>query len=513
MPVPTLDAPPVRRPEARTVPAQRRALAQRDELSRVRFRRALALVLMTLVVPGSAQLAAGNRRVGRIAVRVALASAAALVLVVLLGLKWHGVLFSLATDPRALWLLRVVLVVLAVGWALLFVDAWRLGRPLDLERRHRLRLVLANVVVMAMVVGSLLYVSHLVQVQRSFVVHTFGGSHVTAAHAGRYNVLLLGADSGDDRWGTRPDSITLASVDASSGKTVLFGLPRNLTDFKFPAGSVLAAQFPKGYTDELNSLVTYASDHQKLFPGSDNGDDAGVEAMREAVEGITGLKINYYGMVNLDGFQGLIDAMGGITLNIRDRIPIGRIGDITGYVQPGIRKVNGYEALWYARSRAAADDYSRMARQKCVMNAMLQQLSPTKLVANFQSITEAAQGVIKTDLPASELDRFAELALKARKEPVSTVSFVPPAINTGHPDLAKIQQMVKDAISSSSASGEPASAAGGSGGADAGTQGAASQQDPGQGFTEDKAATQGASKGSLSAGYTANETADLTDAC
>src|SRR5262245_27438179 len=111
-------------------------------------------------------------------------------------------------------------------------------------------------------------------------------------------------------------------------------------------------------------------------------------------------------MVNLSGFRDLVDAMGGVTLNIREPIPIGKIGAIKGYVKPGIRKVAGIEALWYARSRAAADDYSRMARQKCLMNAMLQQLSPTTVVSNFQSITQAAQGVVRTDLPASELDRF-----------------------------------------------------------------------------------------------------------
>ena len=58
----------------------------------------------------------------------------------------------------------------------------------------------------------------------------------------------------------------------------------------------------------------------------------------------------------------------------------------------------------------AADDYSRMARQKCVMNAMLQQLSPQTVVLKFDKIAKASQALITTDLPRGEVDRFMELA-------------------------------------------------------------------------------------------------------
>ena len=80
-----------------------------------------------------------------------------------------------------------------------------------------------------------------------------------------------------------------------------------------------------------------------------------------------------------------------------DRIPIGGIGSpVTGYIKPGKRKLSGFETLWFARSREGADDYSRMARQKCVMNAMLQQLSPrtvvTKLQARLLELDERSAG-------------------------------------------------------------------------------------------------------------------------
>ena len=144
----------------------------------------------------------------------------------------------------------------------------------------------------------------------------------TGAHDGRYNVLLLGGDSGSDRWGLRPDSLSVASIDAETGETVLFGLPRNMLNFPFPEGSIMDEQFPDGYDCgdecELNSLATWAEDHKSLFKGVAN---PGVEATKEGVEGITGLEINYYAMVNMQGFRRLVTAVGGVTLNVRDRDP------------------------------------------------------------------------------------------------------------------------------------------------------------------------------------------------
>ncbi|MGZ5417333.1 MAG: LCP family protein [Nocardioides sp.] len=464
------------------------------DAARVRFRRAVTLLLMTLVLPGSAQLVAGNRKVGRIALRTALALLGTLVFVVLLGLVWHGFVYFLVSNTFMLGVLRLLLCGIAVGWALLFFDAWRLGQPLELMQKQRLAVVGLNSVLAFSVAGSLLFASHMVAVQRTFIATMFGDGQATEATHGRYNVLLLGGDSGVDRWGLRPDSISVASIDQDTGRAILFGLPRNMTNFPFAADSVMAEQFPDGYDAELNSLATFAADNKALFKGVDN---PGVEATIEGVEGITGLKINYYAMVNLQGFRSLVQAVGGLKLNVRDRIPIGGGGGpVTGYIEPGVQRLNGFETLWFARSRHSADDYSRMARQKCVMNAMLQQLSPRTVITKFEKIASASTELITTDLPASELGRFAELAMKARSKPVSTVSFVPPAINTGAPDIEKIHAMVEKAIEKSE-------------GKDDGSA-AAPKKD---GFSKAKDTTVGGSIGSFSEGYKANAANDLSSAC
>lgn len=431
--------------------------ALRARSDRIQFRRALTLLVMTLFVPGSAQLLRGNRTVGRLAMRVWAVAVVAVVVMALASWASSGVALWLATSPVVLLLLRAGLTLGAVGWVLLLLDAWRLGTPLALPQRRRLVLAGVSAGLTGLLAGPLLFGAHVLAVQRDVLVTVFGQSDAAAAHDGRFNVLLLGGDSGATRWGLRPDSVTLASIDAETGRTVLFGLPRNLENVPFPDGSRMAAKFPSGFDCDgcyFNSVYTYALDHPEMYPGAKN---PGLEGTTEAVEAITGLPVHYYAMVNMQGFQDLVNAVGGVTLRVRTPIAIGGIGGkVTGTIRPGTRHLDGYQTLWYARSRAFDDDYSRMARQKCVMAAMLDQLSPQQVLLNVQDIAEAGAELLSTDIPHRELDTFVALALKARQQPITTVSFVPPLIETGDPDYALIRDKVTSAIDR--AEGDPAPA-------------------------------------------------------
>jgi len=427
-------------------PQATRTLQQRCDT--IRLRRSLTLMLMTLIAPGSAQLAAGSKRVGRIALRTSLTLLAGAVTLGIVALVDRRTLFSLVTDPTLLLVARFVLVVLAVAWILLLTDAWRLGDPLRLRRQHRVALVGVNTCLCMVTGGALLFSAHLVAVERDLITSVFTGEQVTDPYDGRYNVLLLGGDSGRDRWGLRPDSINVASIDEQTGRTVLFSLPRNLRNVPFAEGGVMAEQFPDGFDCKdcyLNGVYTWALDHKELWGREVR--DVGVQATEEAVEGITGLDINYYAMVNLAGFTDLVDAVGGVRIDVEKPIPIGGIGaPIEGYIEPGRQRLDGFDALWYARSRVEDDDYARMGRQKCVMSAMLQQLSPATVVLQVQDIASAGKRLLETDVPASELDTFIDLALKARSLPVSSVSFVPPRIQTSDPDFELVRTMVDEAL-------------------------------------------------------------------
>lgn len=462
-----------------------------ERAARVRFRRALTLMAFTLVAPGSAQLLTGHRKVGLVALRLWAGLLATGLLALVLALLHRPFAYWMVANTDLLLLLRVLLLVGAVGWAALFVDAWRLGQPLTLRLTHRRAAVGVNGVLCFSVAGTLLFGAHLVGVQRDFLITLFGDGEVTGAHDGRYNVLLMGGDSGDGRWGLRPDSMTVASIDAETGRTVLIGLPRNLADFPFREGTVMDEEFPRGFDCEgcyLNGVSTWAEDHADLFDGSDT---PGTDATIMAVEGVTGLRINYWAMVNMEGFKDLVDAVGGVTLNVREPIPVGGLGDdVTGYVEPGVRRLNGFETLWYARAREGSDDYSRMARQKCVMGALLEQVSPQQALTNFESLARASADMFSTNLPASEVDAFIDLALKARSQKISTLSLVPPMINTADPDIDLVQQKVAEAIDRAEGDAPPPSK------------------------RKKRADTvTGGSIGSLGEGYAANQADDLAAAC
>src|SRR4051812_3155928 len=104
---------------------------------RLRVRRAVALLLLALALPGSAQWLAGRRRLGR-AVLVGVAAVTGLALLLgIVALADAGAILGLFTDSTVLRLLAVLLVVLGLGQAALLADAWRLGRPATLPRRAR----------------------------------------------------------------------------------------------------------------------------------------------------------------------------------------------------------------------------------------------------------------------------------------------------------------------------------------------------------------------------------------
>lgn len=473
-----------------------------DRAAKVRFRRALALPAMTLVLPGSAQIAAGNKRVGRWAVRISLVLFTLAVGVLVTAYFKPEVVVWLGTT---LWLLtwfRLLLIVLAIGWAALFIDAWRLGDPLSLRPPHRRWLVGVNGALALSVAAALFFGSHLVSVHRHMIDAMFAGTHSADAVDGRFNILLIGADSGKSRVGLRTDSLTVASVDAATGRTALIGLPRNLQNFPFAEGSVMEKQFPKGFDcDEcyLNAVNTWAEDHAKLFKGSD---DPGMDATLSAVEGITDLDLSYWAMVDLEGFKDMVDAVGGVEINVREEIPVGLPDDpFYTTIEPGKQELDGFELLWYARARETSDDYSRMARQKCVMNAMLQQLSPSEVIRNYQDLADATGATVSTSIPPGEVGTMADLALKAKSQRISSLSLVPPLVDdTANPDMDVIHRKIDKVIAKSETTDDD----------DALVQAEAQKK------AEKKAqkhGVTGGSIGSLSDGYAANQTKDLSKAC
>lgn len=412
----------------------------------IQFRRALTLTLMTIFLPGSAQIAAGNKTVGRIALRVFFSVLGVIAFLLFLGLVWRSALFAIITNGLFLGVVRWGLFLLAGLWVYLLVDAWRLGAPLTMQRKQRLIMTGINASLASVTLVVALFASNIVAVQRDFMLSVFGSGTSVEPTDGRYNILLLGGDSGKGRVGMRPDAIIVASVDADTGSIVLVGLPRNMQKVPFPEGSVMAKEWPNGFNCAdclLNAVNTWAEDHKKLF----NEDQPGITATKQAATSITGLDIHYYAMVNMQGFKRLVDAVGGLEMNVKTRVPIGGGSyPIIGYIEPGKQVLNGREVLWFARSRAESNDYDRMARQKCVLAAMAKQMNPQKVLLNVREISESGKDMLDTDIPAKDLNVFMELVLEGRGKPMSTVSMVPPVVVTANPDFNATQELVRRAI-------------------------------------------------------------------
>ncbi|WP_231559341.1 LCP family protein [Kocuria sp. ZOR0020] len=433
-----------------------------------RNKRAGLLLAGTLLVPGSAQIAAGNRNVGRIALTVTVVCWALLVVLLLSALFWRTPLIFLVTNGLTAPVISLVLVALAIGWGLLFLDTLRLIRPGLLSTKARTVAIVATVVAVVVTSGGLGYTAHLVNVTRATVGQIFGGGLPFRPVDGRYNILLMGADAGEDRLGLRPDSMTVVSIDAGSGQTVTISLPRNLQNVPFADGSPMQSVYPNGYDcgDEclLNAIYTDVTQNHEDVYG--NVDDAGAEAMMDAASGVLGIEVQGYAMIDMAGFEQLIDAMGGITIDVGGEVPIGGgTNEITGlpnpidgYIEPGVQHLDGFHALWYARSREGASDYDRQARQRCVQTAMLKQLSPINVVSKFEEMAQAGTQVVETDIPQSSIGSFVDLALKAKNYDLIGYAAGPPyydAMFPTYPDYDQLHSDVQQLLDSADGSGQP----------------------------------------------------------
>jgi LCP family protein required for cell wall assembly len=440
-----------RRPPGRPGPPTRRRSPSPPADQRLLARRAVSLVLLTVVLPGSGHLAVGSRRVGRLALRAWLVGAGALLLALAGWFVARDLLLAVLTRPLVLSLLALLLLSLAVAWPALVIDAWRLGQAGLVASRDRRRVALVTASAVLVTSLPLFAVGTRVWAAGDLIGTVFTSGPPSPTVGGRYNVVLLGGDAGPDRVGLRPDSITLASIDADSGRTVLFSLPRTLEDIPFAPGSAAARALPQGWSCGdaclLNAVYGWGTGHRALFP---DAADAGAEAMKQAVSGITGLHVNYYVIVDLGGFRALIDAMGGVELTVGSRVPIGGgTSRVSGYIKPGRQQLDGYHALWYARSRHGASDYERMARQRCVMTAMVNQLDPTTLLARFQDVAAAGKDVVSTDIPGSQLPAFLELGSRAKSQRITSIQFVPPLITPARPDYGVIRSTIRAALDAS----------------------------------------------------------------
>jgi LCP family protein required for cell wall assembly len=265
---------------------------------------------------------------------------------------------------------------------------------------------------------------------------------------GRLDLLLLGADTGPGRFSTRTDTVILLSVDLETCRAALFGFPRNMTNVPLPGES--AGAYPGGrFPEFLFALWRRAMEQPESFPGDDSV--RGWRAVSGAIQELAGVPIDGMVAVNLNGFVRLVDALGGLWIDVPRRLrdPTYPLEDGSGNVaidiRRGCQKLGGRLALAYARSRHQDDDYQRMRRQQQVLTAFRRQFDPLALLPRINDLFDIAEGNLHMFIDLNTAGDLAALASGVNPDRIRRVTFSPPRYTSPLDDatIARIRTTVR----------------------------------------------------------------------
>ena len=183
------------------------------------------------------------------------------------------------------------------------------------------------------------------------------------------NVLILGVDrqpSEGEGASSRSDTIMLAQVSPGSGRIELLSVPRDLY-----------VEVEPGVEDRINTAYAYG----------------GVEQARAVMEGVTGVPIDAHAIIDFQGFEDVIDAMGGVEVDVADEVP-------PKYeIQDGPQTLDGKQALFFARYRGTSGgDLDRIKRQQQLLAALRAKMLRWNTVTTLPSMLRIANENVDTDL-------------------------------------------------------------------------------------------------------------------
>src|SRR5699024_8708261 len=179
--------------------------------ARIRFRRAVTMCVLTVLVPGTAQMLLGHRWVGRVAFAVWCMLLGAVGYIAVQVKVDRREVLDLITSPDVLQVIRFGIIVIAVLWVALFIDAWRLVSPFRLSVARAAIVTVLNLPINAGVPADTVMTTSLEHVQRDVVTTVIHAQKTSDPRHGRYNIQLLGSDSGHGRSDIRPDTMMIAS--------------------------------------------------------------------------------------------------------------------------------------------------------------------------------------------------------------------------------------------------------------------------------------------------------------
>jgi LCP family protein required for cell wall assembly len=269
------------------------------------------------------------------------------------------------------------------------------------------------------------------------------------AKDGRLDVLVLGGDAGPGRDGLRTDSMMLVSVDIASGRAAIFGFPRNLVNVPLPP-RIAKAYKCRCFPEMLSGYYRWAQSHPDLFTGSKT--TRGYRAVAELYGYLTGRKIDGVAAADLNGFVKLVDALGGLRIDVPYRIYDRNYpkedgsGTIVLEIKPGLQTLSGSLALAFARTRHQDSDYGRMSRQQLVLVALRKQMNPCAMLPRLPDLVKVAKESLWTNIPSAQLPSLLALAQHVDTKRITRVAFTPPKYQAyvTSADVSRMRAAIRD---------------------------------------------------------------------
>ena len=220
------------------------------------------------------------------------------------------------------------------------------------------------------------------------------GSIVTPQN--KINIMVMGVDERSDDVG-RSDTLFVVTVDTKTKEVAMLSIPRD-TRVKIPGKS----------WDKINHA--YAFGGEKLS--------------QQAVESLLGIKIDHHIEINIAGFKKIIDAIGGVTIDVEKRMyyndPYDDNGGLVIDLRPGVQHMDGSTAIQYVRYRDEEGDIGRVERQQKFLKAVLNEVASPSMIIKIPAIIKEVSNIVKSDMSTSEMLNLAKILNDASKKGLKT---------------------------------------------------------------------------------------------
>jgi LCP family protein required for cell wall assembly len=298
-------------------------------------------------------------------------------------------------------------------------------RPSLRQRIRRTLRVVALVValLLALVTGALWWQAHGVA-EAVVVSEVRNNPPVTTPLFGSINVLLIGVDerTGHPDEGVRSDTLILARVNGPGRWVNLLSIPRD-TEVEIPdvGATKITVAYGQGYARA-----------EELYGVGTSPQQGGMALAAQTVEKFLSshgrnIRVDYTAQVNFEGFVGVVDALGGVTIDVPRYIvdyayPTADFNVTTIEFQPGSQHMDGQRALIYARTRHADSDFGRSERQQQVLRAIMTELQSRGWAGRVAALPALLEGIkeqesttqpVLTTMPFDRPDMLLGLALLA----------------------------------------------------------------------------------------------------